>query len=103
MGEFSMAGVQIIGVSKDSAKSHCSFQNKHELSIGLIADTDTTLAQQFGARGEKKFMGKAYMGVSRNTYLLDKEGNIVYKREQVSANGHAEEVLAYVQANITQE
>ena len=71
-----MAGVQIIGVSKDSAKSHCSFQNKHELSIGLIADTDTTLAQQFGARGEKKFMGKAYMGVSRNTYLLDKEGNL---------------------------
>jgi thioredoxin-dependent peroxiredoxin len=83
-------------VSKDSEKSHCSFQSKQSLTIGLLADTETELAQQFGAWGEKSFMGKKYMGVSRNTYLLDKKGTILYTRESVSALGHTKEVLAHV-------
>jgi peroxiredoxin Q/BCP len=87
---------QIIWVSKDSSKSHCWFQNKQWLSIWLLSDTDTALAQRFGAWWEKKFMGKKYMWVSRNTYLLDNKGAILYKRENVSANWHAHEVLEYI-------
>lgn len=94
--DFTKLWVQVIGVSKDSAKSHCGFQNKQWLTIGLISDKDTALAQQFNARGEKKFMGRKYMGVFRNTYLLDKKGTIIYKREEVSAVWHAKAVLEYV-------
>lgn len=100
LGDFTKLGIQVIGVSKDSEKSHCTFQKKQALTIGLLVDTDTTLAQQFGAWGEKSFMGKKYMGVSRNTYLLDKKGTILYKRESVSAVGHVKEVLAYVREHI---
>lgn len=94
--DFKKFDTQIIGVSKDSAKSHCGFQNKQWLSIWLISDTDTTLAQAFEAWGEKKFMGRTYMWVHRNTYLLDKKGTILYKRENVSASGHAKAVLDYI-------
>ena len=90
--------VQIIWVSKDSAKSHCGFQDKQWLKIWLISDNDTTLAQKFGARGEKKFMGRTYMGVFRNTYLLDNKGAILYKREEVSAAWHVKNVLEYVKS-----
>jgi len=98
VGDFKKCDTQIIGVSKDSGRSHCGFQEKQGLTIGLIADIDTTLAQQFGAWGQKKFMGREYMGVLRNTYLLDKKGAILYKREEVSAAGHAQEVLEYVRS-----
>lgn len=94
--EFTKHNTQVIGVSKDSTKSHCGFQNKQWLSLWLISDTDTALAQQFWAWGEKKFMGRKYMGVSRNTYLLDKKGAILYKRENVSAIWHAKAVLEYI-------
>jgi thioredoxin-dependent peroxiredoxin len=94
--DFEKLGVQVIWVSKDSVKSHCGFQDKQWLSIGLISDNDTTLAQQFGARGEKKFMGRKYMWVFRNTYLLDNKGTIVYKREEVSAIWHVKNLLEYV-------
>ncbi len=98
LGDFKKLDVQVIWVSKDSAKSHCGFQDKQWLKIGLISDKDTTLAQQFGARGEKKFMGRKYMGVFRNTYLLDNKGTIIYKREEVSAVWHVKSVLEYVKS-----
>lgn len=96
--DFSKVDAQIIWVSKDSVKSHCGFQTKQELSLGLIADTSTELAQYFWAWGEKKFMGRKYMGTFRNTYLLDNTWAILYKRENVSAVWHAKEVLAYIQS-----
>jgi thioredoxin-dependent peroxiredoxin len=96
VGDFKKCDAQVIGVSKDSGKSHCGFQEKQDLTIGLIADVDTELAQEFGARGQKKFMGREYMGIMRNTYLLDKKGTILYKREDVSVLGHVNEVLEHV-------
>ncbi len=98
--DFAKLDTQVIGVSKDSVKSHCGFQEKQELKVGLISDTDTTLAQHFDAWGEKKFMGKTYMGMFRNTYMLDKKGAIVYKRENVSSVGHAKAVLTYIKTEI---
>lgn len=98
--DFLGTDTQIIGVSKDSVKSHCGFQTKQELSVGLISDIDTTLAQHFDVWAEKKFMGRTYMWMNRNTYLLDKTGTILYKREKVSSVWHAQAVLDYIKTNI---
>lgn len=81
---FDKADTQIIGVSKDSGKSHCRFQEEHELTIGLISDKDKILQGIFKAEGPKKFMGKEYIGTLRNTYFLDNKGTILYKWENVT-------------------
>ena len=69
-------GFQVIGVSNDSIKKHKKFENKYELPFPLVADEDKTIVELYGVYGEKKFMGKAYMGINRTTFLIDKKGNI---------------------------
>ncbi len=81
--KFAKADAQIIGVSKDSSKSHCKFQQEQELSVGLISDKDKILQGFFKAEGPKKFMGKEYIATLRNTYLLDNKGTVLYKWEEV--------------------
>ena len=94
--QFQKAGAQVIGVSKDGPKSHCNFQKEQELTLGLISDKEKALHEHFEALGPKKFMGKEYMGTLRNTYLLDNKGAVLYKWEEVTPLGHANEVLEYV-------
>ena len=96
--EFEQRGVQIIGVSRDSSASHCSFISKQGLTIGLITDVELTLHRQFAARGEKKNYGKIYEGTIRSTFLLDSKGQILKERRNVKATGHAERVLKEVQS-----
>lgn len=69
-------GFQVIGVSNDSIKKHKKFENKYELPFPLVADEDKTIVELYGVYGEKKFMGKAYMGINRTTFLIDEKGNI---------------------------
>lgn len=64
-------GYAVIGVSKDSAKSHQGFISKHALPFPLIADTETTLQQLFGVWAEKKLYGRTYMGTLRQTFIID--------------------------------
>lgn len=64
-------GYAVIGVSKDSAKSHQGFISKHTLPFPLIADTETTLQQLFGVWAEKKLYGRTYMGTLRQTFIID--------------------------------
>ena len=96
--EFEQRGIQIIGVSRDSSASHCSFISKQELTIGLITDVELTLHRQFAARGEKKNYGKVYEGTIRSTFLLDSKGQILKERRNVKATGHAERVLKEIQS-----
>ena len=96
--EFEQRGVQIIGVSRDSSASHCSFISKQALTIGLITDAELTLHRQFAARGEKKNYGKIYEGTIRSTFLLDSKGQILKERRNVKATGHAERVLKEIQS-----
>ena len=96
--EFEQRGVQIIGVSRDSSDSHCSFISKQGLTIGLITDAELTLHRQFAARGEKKNYGKIYEGTIRSTFLLDFKGQILKERRNVKATGHAERVLKEIQS-----
>lgn len=69
-------GFQVIGVSNDSIKKHKKFENKFQLPFPLVADEDKTIVELYGVYGEKKFMGKAYMGINRTTFLIDEKGNI---------------------------
>lgn len=95
--DFEKKGVQIIGVSRDSEVSHCSFIAKQGLQIGLITDSDLALHHQFSTRGEKKNYGKIYEGTIRSTFLLDTTGQILKERRNVKATGHAERVLKEIQ------
>ena len=89
------AGYEVIGVSKDSAKSHQGFIAKQQLPFRLIADTATTLQQQFGVWGEKKLYGRTHMGTFRTTFIINEEGivtNIIGPKE-VKTKDHANQIL----------
>ena len=77
--ELRASGYEVVGVSKDSAKSHQGCIAKQSLPFNLIADTDTALQQQFGVWAEKKMCGKTYMGTLRTTFIIDENGP--YKTE----------------------
>ena len=86
-------GIVVLGVSKDSVNSHQQFADKYSLPFLLLADTDTTVAQLYGAYGEKTNYGKTYMGVLRKTFLIDKDGILRKIWDKVKPQEHANEVL----------
>jgi peroxiredoxin Q/BCP len=89
------AGYQVIGVSKDSAKSHQGFIAKHSLPFPLIADTETSLQQTFGVWAEKKFYGRTYMGTLRQTFIIDADTLTVERIiEKVKTSDSANQILA---------
>lgn len=87
------AGYEIIGVSKDSAKSHLRFIEKQTLPFTLIADEDTTLQQKFGVWGEKKLYGRSYMGTMRTTFIINEDGIIEKIIDTVDTKNHAQQIL----------
>ncbi|MBD2444586.1 peroxiredoxin [Dolichospermum sp. FACHB-1091] len=95
--EFTTAGAKIIGVSPDSAVSHCKFIDQHNLSITLLTDPEHKLIEAYGAWRLKKFMGKEYMGVNRSTFLISPDKIIAYIWTNVKTKGHAETVLNKMQ------
>lgn len=97
-GEFEREGAVVLGVSADSEKSHTKFRSKYDLPFTLLADTDHTVATQYGVWGEKKFMGKTYMGISRWTFVIDEDGNVKKVLPNVKPANHADDVLAALRA-----
>lgn len=89
------AGYEILGVSKDSAKSHQGFISKQQLPFNLIADTETELQQAFGVWGEKKLYGKSYMGTLRTTFIIDENGVIerIIGPKEIKTKDHANQIL----------
>lgn len=85
-------GAEIVGISKDSVKSHDKFVNKHSINFTLLSDPTTETIQAFGSWKQKKFMGREYMGINRDTYIINPEGKIVKKYEGVNPIKHFEEV-----------
>ncbi|MCS6993914.1 MAG: thioredoxin-dependent thiol peroxidase [Anaerolineales bacterium] len=90
------AGVTILGVSPDSPKSHARFKEKFQLPFSLLADEDHRVCEAYGVWGQKKFMGKDYMGVLRTTFIIDPEGRVKKVFENVKPAEHSVEVLAAV-------
>ena len=91
--KFKKPGITILGVSPDSEKSHQKFTAKYKLPFTLLADTDHSIADAYGVYGEKKFMGRTYMGIHRTTFLIDEKGKIKKVFEKVKPDDHADEVL----------
>ncbi|HET7299925.1 MAG TPA: peroxiredoxin, partial [Oleiagrimonas sp.] len=83
----------IIGVSRDSAKSHGNFTDKHDLPFPLVADTDETWCKAFDVIHEKNLYGKVHMGIVRSTFLIDPEGKLAAEWRKVKVPGHAQAVL----------
>lgn len=90
------AGLQVVGVSVDSAESHRKFAAKHELPFPLIADTDHTLVERMGVWGEKSMYGRKYMGTMRTTFIIGPDGTVerIIAPKQVKTKTHAEQLLA---------
>ncbi|TAE81084.1 MAG: thioredoxin-dependent thiol peroxidase [Alphaproteobacteria bacterium] len=91
--EFAQAGAVILGISKDSTASHCSFIEKHSLNVMLLSDEEGSMCEAYGVWTEKSMYGKKYMGIERTTLLLDKDGVIRHIWNKVKVTGHAEDVL----------
>lgn len=93
---FTKAGARVVGISKDSTKSHARFRDKYELGFTLLSDPDLTAHNAFGAYGEKMMYGKKVMGTIRSTFIIGKKGKIVRVFPKVKVDGHVDEVLAAV-------
>ena len=87
------AGVTILGVSPDDAKSHTKFKTKYELPFPLLADTEKEVCKLYGVWGKKKMYGREYDGVLRTTFLIGPEGDILKVFEKVKPADHSAEVL----------
>ncbi len=95
-GALKRAGFALLGVSKDSAKSHQKFAEKYSLPFPLIADEDTTLNQAFGVWREKKMAGRTYMGTVRTTFIIDEQGVVTHIIEKVNTKDSANQILELV-------
>ena len=91
--KYKKRGITVLGVSPDSEASHKKFETKYKLPFTLLADKDHAIADAYGVWGEKKFMGRTYMGILRTTFLIDEKGKIKKVFEKVKPEDHASEVL----------
>ena len=90
---YEQAGITILGVSPDSVASHVKFKAKFQIPFALLADDGHKVCDAYGVWGAKKFMGKAYEGVLRTTFLIGADGNILRVFENVRPSEHSAEVL----------
>ena len=96
--KFDKLGAIVVGVSRDSLKSHQGFKAKYELPFELLSDTDEKICAQFDVIKMKNMYGKQVRGIERSTFLFDKNGELVREWRKVKVDGHAEEVLEAVKA-----
>jgi thioredoxin-dependent peroxiredoxin len=94
--DFVAANARVFGISTDDAKAHSKFSAKFNLPFPLLTDADGKVSAAYESYGLKKFMGKEYMGISRNTFLIDPNGAIERIYRKVKPESHAVEVLADV-------
>lgn len=91
---FEQVHAHVFGISADSVESHKKFRDEYQLPFSLLADPEKKMIAPYGAWGEKKMMGRTYMGIKRMSYLIDPEGIVRKVYENVKPEVHAEEVLA---------
>jgi peroxiredoxin Q/BCP len=93
-GEFEAAGAVVLGVSPDDEARHAKFKDKYGLPFTLLADTEHEVADRYGAWGEKRYMGRTYMGVNRTTFVVAPDGTVAKVLHDVKPATHADDVLA---------
>ncbi|MCW8925877.1 MAG: peroxiredoxin [Xanthomonadales bacterium] len=94
--QFVAAGADIVGVSRDSVRTHENYRRKHEFPFHLLSDSDETLCRQFDVIKEKKLYGRTYMGIERSTFLLGPDGTLLIEWRKVKVPDHAQTVLEAV-------
>ena len=94
--KFANKNCKIIGISRDSIKSHKSFPEKESLNFPLISDPDETMCNAYGVMKEKSMYGRKYMGIERSTFVIDPEGNLIKEWRGVKVPGHVEEVYNFI-------
>ena len=97
-GDFKAANTAVVGISKDSVKSHAKFAGKYDLAVTLVSDGDGSVCEAFGVWVEKSMYGRNYMGIERATFLIDAEGKIAQVWRKVKVPGHVESVLESARA-----
>ncbi len=90
---FAQAGVEIVGVSKDTAAKHDRFRAKYGLPFTLVSDAESDICERYGVWMEKKNYGKTYMGIERSTFLIDADGTVARVWRKVKVPGHVDAVL----------
>ena len=94
--DFDKKDAVVLGVSKDSVKSHKKFEGKKDLKITILSDPELKAIEAYDVWKEKKTFGKAYMGVVRTTYVIDEEGKIIYANDKVKAKEDPQKMLGEV-------
>ncbi len=96
--ELQTAGAEIFGISRDSLKSHENFKAKFTFPFDLLADTEEIACNIFGVMKMKNMYGKQVRGIERSTFIIDKNGVLVHEWRGVKVDGHAKEVLNFIQS-----
>lgn len=94
--EFKKADCEIVGISRDSIKSHENFKSRFTLPYALLSDSEETVCELFGVMKLKNMYGKQARGIERSTFVLDKEGRLCKEWRGLKADGHAQQVLDFV-------
>lgn len=95
--DFADADAEVIGISKDTPQKQAKFRAKYDLRCHLGSDFNTDICEQFGVWVEKSMYGKTYMGIQRATFVIDATGRVAAVWPKVKVDGHATEVLSFVQ------
>ena len=95
--DFNKAGCEVVGISRDSIKSHENFKARFSLPFALLSDTEESVCKLFGVIKLKNLYGKQVRGIERSTFVLDSNGLLRHEWRGIKADGHAREVLQFVQ------
>lgn len=94
--EFKKANCEVVGVSRDSIKSHENFKSRFTLPYALLSDTDEKVCELFGVMKLKNMYGKQARGIERSTFVIDRDGKLRKEWRGLKADGHAQQVLEFV-------
>ena len=96
--DFEAAGAVVLGISPDDVERHVKFKQKYDLPFTLLADPEHEVAERYGVWGEKRYMGRTYMGIDRTTFLVAADGTIAQVLQKVKPDAHADDVLSALAA-----
>ena len=90
---FKNKGIEIVGISKDSTKTHSQFKHKYQLPFTLLVDKNGDVCETYGVLNKKSFWGKTFLGIERSTFLINEQGLIAALWRKVKVAGHVEQVF----------
>ncbi|HNO75519.1 peroxiredoxin [Nitrosomonas mobilis] len=98
--DFRQLDCEVVGISRDSLKSHINFKQKYDLPFKLLSDPDETVCQQFSVIKMKNMYGKQVRGIERSTFILDSKGQLLNTWRGVKVEGHVQEVLVFLKNDL---